>query len=347
MTPEQIQSVAPLIAAALFALALLLFLASLRMFRKSRTDFYWRRRRAAGQRGWRLFVWSIVLSLLSGILCLAIGLVGVINARPTATAIALVKSSTASRAATATGTVTPLAPTGTHPPTTVAPSLAPTVTHSATAIPTQVATTKVADSPAATSTILKPSLTPTMSPSPTRTRTATPTPTSTRTFTATATPSWTSTPTPTATATATVTPTPTITPTPTNTLVPALIDTVSLESSVTPSASASITITGLDTQVSDEGRPVNPATTFRAGFNRVFFFVNFSGMQSGVLWRRELLLDDQVIQDHEYLWGMAQDGAAYFFFGQEGGFKPGKYQIRLFIGEATEPAAVIAFTVSE
>jgi hypothetical protein len=116
---------------------------------------------------------------------------------------------------------------------------------------------------------------------------------------------------------------------------------------VTPSASASIAITALDTQVSDEGSPVNPATTFKAGFTRVFFFVNFSGMQSGVLWRRELLLDDQVIQHHEYLWGMAQDGAAYFFFGQEGGFKPGKYQIRLFIGEATEPAAVMAFSVSQ
>src|SRR5512143_887730 len=96
MTPEQIRTVAPFIAVGILALALLLFLSSLRMFRKSRTDFYWRRRRAAGQRGWRLFVWSIVLSLMSGVLCLAIGLVGVINARPTATAIAQVKSSTAS-----------------------------------------------------------------------------------------------------------------------------------------------------------------------------------------------------------------------------------------------------------
>jgi hypothetical protein len=115
---------------------------------------------------------------------------------------------------------------------------------------------------------------------------------------------------------------------------------------VTPGANASINITALDTQVSSEGKPVSPATSFKAGFSRIFFFVNFSGMQAGVLWRRELVYQGQVIQRHEYLWGMAQDGEAFFFFGQEGGFKPGQYEIRLYIGEATEPAATSAFTVS-
>jgi hypothetical protein len=119
-----------------------------------------------------------------------------------------------------------------------------------------------------------------------------------------------------------------------------------LESNVTPSADASITITSLDIRVSSEGSPVSPGTTFKAGFSRIFFFVNFSGMQSGVLWRRELLYNGEVIQRHDYLWGMAQDGSAFFFFGQEGGFKPGKYEIRLFIGDATEPIAVAEFTVS-
>jgi hypothetical protein len=141
-----------------------------------------------------------------------------------------------------------------------------------------------------------------------------------------------------------VTATPTLTPTPTETLV--VISTVVLESSVTPGANASINITALDTQVSSEGKPISPATTFKAGFSRIFFFINFSGMQAGVLWRRELVYQGQVIQRHEYLWGMAQDGEAFFFFGQEGGFKPGQYEIRLYIGEATEPAATTAFTAS-
>src|SRR2546428_4660080 len=102
MTPEQLQLAAPLFAVGLFGLALLTFFLSLRFFRKSRTDFYWRRRRSAGQRGWRLFVWSIILTLVSGLLCLVTGLAGLISARSTPTAIAFVRSATSTRTATPT-----------------------------------------------------------------------------------------------------------------------------------------------------------------------------------------------------------------------------------------------------
>jgi hypothetical protein len=146
--------------------------------------------------------------------------------------------------------------------------------------------------------------------------------------------------------TPTVSPSPTLTWTPSATLVAVPVVTQALESSVTPGADASIRITALDTQVSSDGNPFKPANTFKAGFNRIFFFISFSGMQAGVLWRRELVFDNKVAQRHEYLWGMAQDGAAFFFFGQEDGFKPGRYEIRLFIGEAAEPAATISFTVT-
>ena len=56
-------------AAGLFALAVLLFLISLRLFRRSRRDVFWRRRREAGQRGWRLFVLAFTLFVLSGVTC--------------------------------------------------------------------------------------------------------------------------------------------------------------------------------------------------------------------------------------------------------------------------------------
>ncbi|GEM_PF-567314 len=337
MTSEQLQSVAPLIAAAIFVVALLLFLASLRLFRKSRTDFYWRRRRAAGQRGWRMFVTSIVLTLLAGMLCLVTGVAGLLSARPTPTL-------THTFTATATRTSTP---TLTH---TATPSLTPTPTLTVTLTSTATATRTPSTTalPATLTHTLPPTRTASATPTPTPTPTQTPT--STATVTRTATPTPTITPTPSATFTPTITPTPTVTatptlsPTPTETLV--VISTVVLESSVTPGANASINITALDTQVSSEGKPVSPATSFKAGFSRIFFFVNFSGMQAGVLWRRELVYQGQVIQRHEYLWGMAQDGEAFFFFGQEGGFKPGQYEIRLYIGEATEPAATSAFTVS-
>lgn len=54
---------------ATLALGLLLFLVSLRLFRRSRTDVFWRRRREAGQRGWRLFLVAFLLFIVGGVSC--------------------------------------------------------------------------------------------------------------------------------------------------------------------------------------------------------------------------------------------------------------------------------------
>jgi hypothetical protein len=107
-------------------------------------------------------------------------------------------------------------------------------------------------------------------------------------------------------------------------------------------------ITAVDTQISSDGKPVAAADTFPAGFNRIYFFVTYANLQSGVLWQRDLLYNDQVVQHVAYLWGTTSaDGDAYFFFGQEGGFKVGKYEIRLYIGDTTTPATTYAFTVKQ
>lgn len=68
--PETIPNVPLAITIALFGLALLLSLLSVRLFRRSRTDVFWRRRREAGQRGWRVFVLAFVLLVLSGVSCI-------------------------------------------------------------------------------------------------------------------------------------------------------------------------------------------------------------------------------------------------------------------------------------
>ena len=86
MTLHGLQSYAPYIAAGAFVLALALFLISLRYFRKSRTDSYWRYRRVAGQRGWRLFVWALVLTVLSGAACTITATAALISASRSAAA---------------------------------------------------------------------------------------------------------------------------------------------------------------------------------------------------------------------------------------------------------------------
>ncbi len=339
MTPDRLQSAAPLIAVALLVLALVLFLLSLRYFRKSRTDFYWRRRRSAGQRGWRLFVWSLFLTLSSGIICLGTGVQGLLQARSvsaTAAAIKLTLSPTDIRVTVITNT--------------------PTQTDTATLTETQTEPA-TAQEPASTS-IAMATATATSSPTSTSTGSPSPSPVPTQDATDVATAAPTASPTPgpasttillrtaTHTATPTMTYTPSLTLTPTETLVPAIANTTVLESSVTPSAQATLTITALDTQISAQFGPVTPGDTFPAGFNRIYYFVKFSGMQSGVLWRRQLLQDGKVLEDSNYLWGRsAQEGTTYFFFGQEDGFKAGQYEVRLYLGQGSKPITAAAFTV--
>lgn len=74
--PDTLRTVLPYFTGVLFLLALLLFLISVHLFRRSRTDVFWRKRREAGQRGWRLFVFAFVLILLSGAACAATLLTG-------------------------------------------------------------------------------------------------------------------------------------------------------------------------------------------------------------------------------------------------------------------------------
>jgi hypothetical protein len=126
----------------------------------------------------------------------------------------------------------------------------------------------------------------------------------------------------------------------------ALINTTTLESSVTPNAGARLTINALDTQIGKDNGPVNPANTFPAGFARIYFFGIYTDMSKGVLWRRELRMNGETLESHEYLWGQGSTGTFFFFFGREGGFQPGQYEIRLYIGSGADPAATSVFTVT-
>jgi len=272
---ETIQNALPTITIAMLGLALLLFLLSLRLFRRSRTDVYWRRRREAGQRGWRIFVLAFTLTILGSVSCILTLLVGVWeedNPAPTSTQVITVQDRTTSPAPTVDGTSN--APT---------PDNATTVEQ----IPTPTPSTPVFVVITAT-----PDYTPTATPFPTFTLHFTP-----------------------------------------------------IMSSVTPQPGAKLRITALDDQITDTLRPISPRTSFDAGTKRIYLFVEYSDMSEGVLWRRELYKDGVQLSAHSYLWGLERDGEGYFFFGQDTGFEPGNYEIRLYIGETTTPASVMPFTI--
>ncbi len=94
-----------------------------------------------------------------------------------------------------------------------------------------------------------------------------------------------------------------------------------------------------------EFQALRPRETFTAGVRRLYFFIHFRNMNSGILWRPALFKDGVYLDGGAYLWGLQAEGESYFFFGQANGFEAGSYEIRIYIGDEAEPLATEAFTV--
>ncbi|MFQ3536148.1 MAG: hypothetical protein SNJ58_09725 [Aggregatilineales bacterium] len=345
MTPiERLQIVAPLLVAILLGLGALLFALSMLMFRRSRRNAFWRQRRAAGQAGFRFFVWSLIMSVAGAMLWTTTALatwVAFPNGMPTSAAI--LPSPTTMPTLLATETPSP---TETLGPTLAIPIVetAPFASVTQTPDPTQ---TSLALPFTATSTM---SLTPSHTATPTFTSTATATPTAAHTPTPTLTPTLIPSATPTAVPTETPTPTSTFTPsatiTPSPTLIAlSLLSAPTLETSVTPSLQARLSIAAIGTRLNSSGQIGDAQELFRAPITRVYFAVRAASLQSGVLWRRELWHNGALMQAASHLWGMRGDGQAVFFFGQAEGFPTGDYEIRLYIGMNETAAARATFRI--
>ncbi len=305
----ELRTVAPTLAGVLLALALLIGLASLRLFRKSRTDSYWRSRRQSGQRGWRLLQLCIFTTLASGLICTASGLTGIAlrpTDTPTPVVIIMIVTSTPTRlpaSITPSVTTTPTM-TATHTPT-----LFPTAPLTNTSPPTRTPGARLSPSAA--------SATPTLTIPPTLTVTLPPT------FTASATLN----PSP----TASLTLLPTIWPTlAAASLILAPSVATPDATSGSPSSGASLTITALDREISGkfkQFRPVQPSTKFTAGFTRLYYFVEFTQMTVGADWRGALYWNGTLIDHFERQWASEAEGTGTFSFTQASGFQPGRYEI--------------------
>lgn len=293
-------------AGGLFALAILLFLVSLRLFRRSRRDVFWRRRREAGQRGWRLFLLAFTLLLISGATCASTLVISAmrgeedVDGTPTVSDLAAGQLSVSPTAAegdtleaiaaiTSTETLDPLLLT-VPPVDSPAPQVEPSATPTG---PPAILPTSQPPPPVTVVTVIAtPGSTPTHTPFPTFTPHARP-----------------------------------------------------LASDVTPAPDARLEITALDDEVTNALLPVDPATSFPAGTERIYLFVAFENMTQGVLWRRELYRDEELIEGNSYLWGLPTEGRTSFFLGSDPAFAPGSYEIRLYLGDTSTPVSRMSFTI--
>jgi len=324
------------ITSAIFGLALLLLLASLRLFRRSRKDVFWRRRREAGQRGWRLFVAAFVLFIIGGLSCSAtlITMWVAEDAESPSTSPTEVASSGQDLAASATPRADGSAPSSTPPPD--ADAGGPTATVPSPTLRPTTAAPPADAAPAPSDTSL---------PSPAPVATTPPAATSAPTTAATLTPQPTANP---VVITVVVTATPAGLPTQTAfpTFTP-MFTARPLVSSVTPASNAMITITALDDQISDAYTPIDPRDEFGSGTPRIYLFVSFNRMTKGALWRLNLYYEGELIEEKHYLWELESKGEGFFFFGDNNGFLPGEYEIRLYIGERDTPINTKSFVVTD
>jgi hypothetical protein len=140
----------------------------------------------------------------------------------------------------------------------------------------------------------------------------------------------------------------TLTPTPTVTFTPSTTFESVLALTPQPSerqlrAGAAIEITAASGDISPNQDPTSPAKQFAAGIQRVYFFFDYRRMDDGIGWSRILYRDGVAIQGQNYLWSLGESGASYFFFGNDEGYPPGEYEVRLFLGE--QPINQFTFSI--
>ncbi len=293
---REIARVLPYILLGMFLLGVLTLLVALYQLRVRRTGSYWLLRRRAGERGGRLFLIAVGLIIASLTLTVVTGLAAVAFKNVNT----LIHRSTDDLY----GIVLP-------------PDSALATTQVAQSVLTETRPPVTATLPATEPTAALPATL----PPPTEAA-------------ATLAPTATITPIPPSPVPPTETPLATTTPSPTPTSLVLLELTSAFNMTPRPpTANYSLSLTAADTIVNPNGTPLSPRRTFDLGVKRLYFFIAFSTMENGVAWSRVLYRDGDPVQGNTFLWSLGADGNSYFFFGDEAGYAPGDYEVRLFVGD--------------
>ena len=106
-----------------------------------------------------------------------------------------------------------------------------------------------------------------------------------------------------------------------------------INSPVTPSASAELAITGVSSGITADRTPVDLSTSFPAGLPRVYYWFEFDNITEGISWSQVLLLNGSVIRSESEEWNRGESGTAYLWFGAQGGWPVGTYEIQFYLGD--------------
>ncbi len=159
-----------------------------------------------------------------------------------------------------------------------------------------------------------------------------PTPSSTPTATITRTPTITLTPS--ITATPSITLTPSITPTGTATSTPGLPETIRvlIRETVTPAEDAALSPIQVARRIDGLNRALNPAETFENPIGRLYGAFTYNNLQNGLRWTALWYRGDEVVCIETQAWDGDTGGFGFTECELER-WLPGKYEIRMFLGE--------------
>jgi hypothetical protein len=136
---------------------------------------------------------------------------------------------------------------------------------------------------------------------------------------------------------------PTITPTRRPTATPPLIPTLTpsvpppdtaltpLPSAVPAGEDARIIVITLAGDRDASGEPIDPGIEFPPGDHRVYLFISYEGMANGVAWTLAIYREGELLDETTQLWEWGEQGRTYLYYKPLEGYKPGVYEMRVFV----------------
>lgn len=87
------------------------------------------------------------------------------------------------------------------------------------------------------------------------------------------------------------------------------------------------------TQVTDDGRPINPTTNLMSGANQLFASFEFSGLQNGLPFTQVWAVNGQKVVENTTEWEDGESGRKTIVLGNQSGLPDGKYHVVLALGQ--------------
>lgn len=103
----------------------------------------------------------------------------------------------------------------------------------------------------------------------------------------------------------------------------------------------------------ENGQPVQPGSSFRAGDFRVYLFIRYEGMSRGVRWTYGWYREGEYLDGNSCLWWVrlpdcpyigGEQGTTFLYYRRPGGYDPATYEVRIWIEDRFQGA--FSFTIT-